>query len=626
MVGGVVMTSLGPDSGKVRMKQTPRVGSLVSGVEEGLERTFRGSRVGYGEAMLNQNLSMTFDPATLVCVVCTKPHSIIPTDGSGLVVLVTDQNFVSKLVGRYNCTPIIRLEDASLDELYSITSEVLDRTAIPSGTLFQVGSTSHLVQAGTTLYCMEWIRMCNRFGDRWRDIRVGPLPPIIREEVSGMVARQLIEMRFWFSKVYNTRIEYPKTAWGKLIDILNRTAEQGLDLGAEEVYTVAMPESMTDSTLVSQKFMVSSSHTVTACCEGEATDELLRDLLYLLHHSFGARSNPDDILDRSKKEQAVPRETETRVLKIVAMGASHCRRLASELRSRGHEIIDLSIPGWVANDVNIEKLKEEVGKLGSLDGWILLGDFLSNTTFRYVQEDDTLALPFKMDGRYHMAGKITSCGKDVVISTLKKVETLTALMHGLTFILPPLPRYLFSPCCDDNTHCVGVGMAGHAEDMVKKAHMVRRAMKDIYIKGGEVTAWVPDTVKGITSESVDVVGHLKRLTSGDGVHLTGVGYSKMADFLIPYIQSKLAASSNVAGTGEQREKQSTYYWRGFASPVGSARPKFAASRYRQTHGGGKWRGGPSWRGGGGGASGSGRGSGSGSGRGGRGSYRGRARN
>ena len=139
-----------------------------------ITKTFRGSWImAYGK-LVNQNLSLTFDPRTLECVVCDKKHHIVPKDGSGFVVIVTDQNFVSTLNGEETCIPIIRIEDATLEELYLINREIFDRYPMPPGTLFLVGSISHM----STLYCHEWQYMLSKFAEHWKLAKVGPVPPL----------------------------------------------------------------------------------------------------------------------------------------------------------------------------------------------------------------------------------------------------------------------------------------------------------------------------------------------------------------------------------------------------------------------------------------------------------------
>ncbi len=56
---------------------------------------------------------------------------------------------------------------------------------------------------------------------------------------------------------------------------------------------------------------------------------------------------------------------------------------------------------------------------------------------------------------------------------------------------------------------------------------------------------------------------------------TGNGYSKVTDIIVECIATRFSASVSVSGPqgGPQGEKPQAFFWRGFVSPIGSARPK-----------------------------------------------------
>jgi hypothetical protein len=89
-------------------------------------RTFRGSRLTSNNIDVNRNISLSFDPATLVCVASEKQHPILQTGEGGAppIIVITDQNFMPTLSGGDSCVSIIRLENCSLDELTELTCEI----------------------------------------------------------------------------------------------------------------------------------------------------------------------------------------------------------------------------------------------------------------------------------------------------------------------------------------------------------------------------------------------------------------------------------------------------------------------------------------------------------------------
>jgi hypothetical protein len=199
-----VDVSIGPGAGVSEQIKHSSVGSL----DTEILKTFRGSRITTNGVTVNQNISSTFDPANLRCVVCPTAHYILAkgTDESPPTLIFADQNFVSTLAGGKSCLAILRLEDASLPELAELAHEVLDKHKPPAGTLLLFGSASHLLNVGKTIYTQEWCNLTDRISASFPDSRILPLAPVIREDCPGAVSRQLIELATWYKIVYNNNI------------------------------------------------------------------------------------------------------------------------------------------------------------------------------------------------------------------------------------------------------------------------------------------------------------------------------------------------------------------------------------------------------------------------------------
>jgi hypothetical protein len=185
-------------------------------------RTFRGSRLTSNNTDVNQNISLSFDPATLICVVCEKPHPILRTGEGGAppIIVITDQNFMPTLSGGDSCVSIIRLENCSLDELTELTCEIFERNSVPAGSLFLLNSTSHLNSVGSSIYAIDWCSAIAKLNSRIRNVKILPLTPVIREDGPGSVARQLIEISAWYKRVYDKNTLGLLPVWAKLLEIL----------------------------------------------------------------------------------------------------------------------------------------------------------------------------------------------------------------------------------------------------------------------------------------------------------------------------------------------------------------------------------------------------------------------
>ena len=81
---------------------------------------------------------------------------------------------------------------------------------------------------------------------------------------------------------------------------------------------------------------------------------------------------------------------------------------------------------------------------------------------------------------------------------------------------------------------------------------------------------------------------LRDMTGHDGVHLTVEGYTVLADTVHQYICNKIASVSLVSGRAPG-EKPAAFYWRGFSSPVGAARPDRRGSFHDNRAAGGKMK-------------------------------------
>ena len=516
-------------------------------------------------------------------------HSIIPNDNSGFVILLSDQNFVPSMSGKETCIPVVRLEDANLSELVDLAMEILDRHNIPPGTVFMFNSVSHLSKVGTTKFTYDWLTACNKITHRWKQARTGPLPPVLREDSTSNVGRQLIELDSWFRRVYSGSPVHVTSAWNKVIETISTTEETGLDLSHREVYSVAMPTSLYNSTMVSHTFVTSSSHTVTQGFDGVATDGLLRDLIDGLASDFACRANSGDILCREQAEPQVPMEESSKPNCIINIGASHSKRLAGMLRMRNCDVTDLSVPGWLVNDKNVGNVESEVKKLSNIGEYEAVIDLFSNSTYKYETEEGTLAPPMKLDGIYHMAGKVCVCTKDTIENVISKSKNLLSCLQCKKLFVTPLPRYLYTSCCDRDGHCPGTGTLETVTQLVDDTSKLKKIIANGLIKNGISNFVIVDALSCFGSSTPEIVEGLKNVSSSDGVHFTSSGYSMVADKIRKELtNTSVSVAVNVSGSSNA--SRGGYFWRGFLSPVGTPRPKQFAQSYKQSRqAGGKWK-------------------------------------
>ncbi len=134
-------------------------------------------------------------------------------------------------------------------------------------------------------------------------------------------------------------------------------------------------------------------------------------------------------------------------------------------------------------------------------------------------------------------------------------------------IVPPLPRYLFTGCCEERGHCPNVGAPDHANNLLSSVICQRNHLIKLLLNAGLADFTVMDsccmTDCNQTSPCSSRVEALKHVTARDGIHLNLEGYKLMAKNLI-----------SEAVLLQRSDRQSTlpakpHYWRGFKSQAGS---------------------------------------------------------
>jgi hypothetical protein len=321
-------------------------------------KTFCGTRMNSNNRAVNQNVSLSFDPSTLSCMSCVKPHNILSKgelDGTPVIVC-SDQNFVPTLSGGNSCVAIARLENGSLEEIADL-ERLAERHPIPPGTVLVLGSVTHLQNVGTTLFATDWCNTIENLRQKLRNVKVIPGIPVLREDGPGSLGKQLVELTHWFRTVYEKNTLGCLPVWEKLLSTIGKTDEDGLDLGFTEFYTVALPATLEpNSGLIPMKFKYSSSHTTIRGVDCEASYELLCTLLDHLLKEFASVANSEDILSREPAPQVPSAKPFTH---CIVAGGSNMRNLCPHLNKLGIIVLDLSQPGWVPTPENIVKLAEK---------------------------------------------------------------------------------------------------------------------------------------------------------------------------------------------------------------------------------------------------------------------------
>jgi lysophospholipase L1-like esterase len=558
----LVSVSVDESFGKRMTIQSPSVGSFEDHV--GIGNTFHGSRVMKGNCTVNESVSITFDPSKLLCVSCSIEHEIIGKRPS--IFLFTDQNFVSTLPNQAKeCVNICRVENATLLELFEIAREILGNVTLHEGSIFMFGSVSHLSRMGTSSYAKDWTDVVALTVETWHGSRVCPLIPLILTECVGSVVRELNELSLWFEDMYDTDPQGLREVWRSLVAAMDCFSTGATSLDTMDSYKVLLPGSLQCRTLDKPvTFCSYSSRPVTfSGLPKDKCDELLSILLADVFQNFRACARPEDYLARADGNLT---ESEAAEQKVILFGASNMSR-ASQFFSEYEPCNENhSVPGWTPTAENIRKLSELVeAKAKGRVAFVF--DILSNSAVRYEQFDGTTALPFKSSGRYHLGGGVVP----TPVTTFRKViEHVLPIFkskgNNPCIIVPPLPRYVFSRCCSDTSHCTNAEDSDFAKKMLTGFNQQRSELIKTLVQQGLTNFKVLDVgcvTSGATTASLsEKLEELRKVSTADGVHFSADGYRNLA-------QRTLNCLKTLRSEKPKPSRKPTFFWRGFRSPHGA---------------------------------------------------------
>jgi hypothetical protein len=264
---------------------------------------------------------------------------------------------------------------------------------------------------------------------------------------------------------------------------------------------------------------------------------------------------------------------------LVCIGSSIMKQLIPFLQASGYSVTDLSVPGWLASEENINLLIKKMSELQIEQPLNVVMDLFSNCSHRYRQFDGTQSLPYKEGGRYHMLGPVEVCADDTFRKIVKSLApVLLSAQNVAKIILPPLPRYTFTPCCNQPAHCTNLSSDGYAEKSLNGVTKLRGILKSECAKMGVKNVWVLDGIGALLDtapgesygSNLNVIPELRGKLSKDGVHVDSTGNRNMAKTIIRAFDT-LKESGPVNGSPVPGMKAGKdFFWRGFSSPNGDA--------------------------------------------------------
>ncbi len=533
-----------------------------------------------GNTTINESLCLSFDPAKLVCISCGNDHQIL--DKKPVMFLFSDQNFVATIPGpNRDCLNVVRVENASLLELVDVAREILGNAPLPEGSILMFGSASYLSRLGTSAYARDWTEVVALCNTSWHGVRVCPLVPLIVTDCPGTIVRELSELSIWLDMVYDGNPQGLQDVWRGLIAAMDNCSTGSVALDVMESYKILLPGSLDNGMLTKPvTFCSSNSRPMTFTgLSKDSCNELLGFLLNCSFANFRACSRPEMYLARTAEKNATSENYNQKVTLVGASNLKHAKQFFVD-----EEIVfkDVSVPGWTPTADNVKTLSalvEEKAKESS--GFVF--DIFGNSSVRFEQFNGSTAMPLKSGGIFHLGGRVTT----TPLGNFRKIiELVLPILRAKgtrpCTIVPPLPRYLFSRCCNDSGHCTNMSEPDFPDKMLAGFVLMRHELIRHLVQSGQTDFKVLDSCCNTDCDTTaSIPERLKGLrisTANDGVHLTPKGYLNLAGRATKCIKQMMVRQP------KSTRKNQTFFWRGFRSTRGSSWARTGPSSiHRDSH-------------------------------------------
>jgi hypothetical protein len=189
-------------------------------------------------------------------------------------------------------------------------------------------------------------------------------------------------------------------AWDRYVEHLRNFSEGAENLDSPETSSPLLPSTLDlNSGFVTHKFASSTtSPAVIFSFDRHTAYELLLSLAVSLRRGFSISANPEVILARELAAAGESAKEPGKVKTIILAGASNLGSLKPIFQAHGATVIDLTKPGWMITEKNLESLKNELSALSHMEDTAVIFDIFGNSAYKFKHVDGTLVLPFRVGG------------------------------------------------------------------------------------------------------------------------------------------------------------------------------------------------------------------------------------
>ena len=253
-------------------------------------------------------------------------------------------------------------------------------------------------------------------------------------------------------------------------------------------------------------------------------------------------------------------------------GASHAERLANALGHRHGNVADLTLAGRrlteeaaddLASDISGIMMTKDVSKV------IIVLQIFDNSVYKGLIGKEIMN-PVKLDGRYHIPGKLVVIGQDELKELFGlATKVIRAAQGAPVIIISPLYRYVTGRCCRDSTHISNYEDTNFTRMMGNSIQSICKQIRSLvwHRHWGNIQVVNPAVLMGIgipnllSSDEADVqIAGLLQRGGSDLVHPTGEAYSLLAERLLAKlaeaVKKPVEKKSLEAPPGSKKRKRS----------------------------------------------------------------------
>ena len=424
------------------------------------------------------NIGFSFDPATMHCTTCEAEHSILFRAGSSDLAgaapkcfVLADQCFPPALPtsGEGDCLAITRIENGNLNELVGAFLGLASGYDIPYGTVVVISSLSHLSRVGTAAYAEDMVRSVARFKEAYGGaVRVVHGFPVIAGGLDDQSAiRALLEIDLWLGDIDRRRTnslaetstffvkEYYTPSHGTSTDISTKST-MTLTLTASASTGLKLPTSLhsLDKAIFTSPGWEEMATSLPPLSEEEEF-AVISVMLEELNAKFALQLDPSPSTERSGFDSPPP-DTDSKDTLVLA-GSSHAGRLAEAMMSTHLRVVDVSMPGFRVSENSVDSLvtdlEEAMIGLDDASTAVLLQPFDNSIFFSSKAQGEKVLTRRGPDGRFHVEGELKMISREDMKDMFSSITPLIKACKGKkVIVMGPMPRYLFSRCCQARGH------------------------------------------------------------------------------------------------------------------------------------------------------------------------------